>query len=322
DHHLALERPVDRVVAQHVGQVVGLEQVVDRDDLDVLAEVLHRRAQHVAPDAAETVDADPDCHDCPTPGRGLDWRERSHLRERIRVFYPATTFHPSSGAAMRRPVAVSSVLACSLAVLLGAASGPAHAWSALGHQLVGELAQRHLAPATRAEVARLLAGEQQPTLAGIADWADRLRDLDPGRLQATSRWHYVNTPPGQQCDYVVERDCPDGECVVGAIQAQRAILADTTQPLEARRDALKFIVHFVCDVHQPMHANNYDDLGGNRFQVSLRTDLEPEAYARRNYVDGVMGTNLHSVWDYYILGTEGLSLSRYADRLDALPWPP
>lgn len=223
---------------------------------------------------------------------------------------------------MRRPVAVSSVLACSLAVLLGAASGPAQAWSALGHQLVGELAQRHLAPATRAEVARLLAGEQRPTLAGVADWADRLRDLDPERFKATSRWHYVNTPPGQQCDYVAERDCPDGQCVVGAIQAQRAILADTTQPLETRRDALKFIVHFVGDVHQPMHANNHDDLGGNRFQVSLRTDLEPEAYARRNYVDGVMGTNLHSVWDYYILGTEGLSLPQYADRLDALPWPP
>ena len=71
-----------------------------------------------------------------------------------------------------------------------------------------------------------------------------------------------------------------------------------------------------------MHANNHDDLGGNRYQVSLRTDLEPEAYARRHYVDGVMGTNLHSVWDYYILGTEGLSLRQYADRLDALPWPP
>src|SRR3546814_6550434 len=125
---------------------------------------------------------------------------------------------------MRRPVAVSSVLVCSLAVLLGAASGPAQAWSTLGHQLVGELAQRHLAPATRAEVARLLAGEQRPTLAGVADWADRLRDLDPERFKATSRWHYVNTPPGQQCDYVAERACPDGQCVVGAIQAQRAIL--------------------------------------------------------------------------------------------------
>ncbi|HEY0310414.1 MAG TPA: S1/P1 nuclease [Luteimonas sp.] len=223
---------------------------------------------------------------------------------------------------MHRPVAVSTLLACSLAVLLGTASGPARAWSVLGHQLVGELAQRHLAPAARAEVDRLLAGEPAPTLAGVAAWADRLRDTDPDRFKATSRWHYINTPPGQQCDYVPARDCPDGECVIGAIEAQRAILADRTQPLDARRDALKFLVHFVGDVHQPMHANNHDDLGGNRFQVSLRTDLEPEAYARKHYVDGVMGTNLHSVWDYYILGSEGLSLTQYADRLDALPWPP
>ena len=218
---------------------------------------------------------------------------------------------------MRRPVAFLLAIAATLA-----ASAPALAWSELGHKLVGELAQRHLDPRARAEVARLLAGDPDPTLAGVAAWADHLRNLDPDRFKATSRWHYVNTPPGQACHYIAERDCPDGQCVIGAIERQRAILADRSQPLEARRDALKFVVHFVGDVHQPMHANNHDDLGGNKFQVSLRTDLEPEAYARKQYVDGVMGTNLHSVWDFYILGTEGLDLRQYADRLDALPWPP
>jgi hypothetical protein len=218
---------------------------------------------------------------------------------------------------MRRPAVLVLALVATLA-----ASAPALAWSDLGHALVGELAERHLDPAAEAEVRRLLAGEPDPTLAGVASWADRLRDTDPARFKATSRWHYVNTPPGEQCDYVPARDCPGGECVIGAIQAQRAILADRSQPDAVRRDALKFLVHFVGDVHQPMHANNHDDLGGNRFQVSLRTDLAPEAYARNRYVDGVMGTNLHSVWDYYILGSEGLSLQQYADRLDDLPWPP
>ena len=66
---------------------------------------------------------------------------------------------------------------------------------------------------------------------------------------------------------------------------------------------------------QPMHAGNRPDSGGNRFQVSLRTPLEPEAYARKSYVDGVMGTNLHSVWDYYILASRGLALRDYADAL-------
>ena len=217
---------------------------------------------------------------------------------------------------MRIPV----ILATALLTL--AISPAALAWSALGHRMVGELAQRHISPTALAQVELLLAGEPDPTLAGVADWADRLRDLDPERFKATSRWHYVNTPPGLDCDYDAARDCPGGNCVIGAIQAQRRILADRSQPLEARRDALKFIVHFVGDVHQPMHANNHDDLGGNRYQVSLRTELQPEAYARKYYVDGVMGTNLHSIWDYYILGTEGLSLAQYSDRLDALPWPP
>ena len=209
-------------------------------------------------------------------------------------------------------VLLLSVLAFSPAAL---------AWSALGHRLVGELAERHLSPAAEAQVKVLLAGEPDPTLAGVAIWADQLRDNDPERFKQTSRWHYVNTPPGT-CAYQPARDCHDGNCVIAAIEQQRAILADRHQPLAARRDALKFVVHFVGDIHQPMHANNRDDKGGNDFQVSLRTDMEPEAWARNRYADGVMGTSLHSVWDYYILGSEGLDLRHYSNRLDALPWPP
>jgi hypothetical protein len=215
----------------------------------------------------------------------------------------------------------TTVLALTAALVVVIASPAAMAWSALGHRLVGELAERHLAPAAEAQVKLLLAGEPDPTLAGVADWADRLRDLNPAEFKATSPWHYINAAD-QSCHFVAARDCPDGNCVTGAIERQRAILADRNQPLAARRDALKFVVHFVGDVHQPMHANNHDDLGGNKYQISLRTDLEPEAYARNRYVDGVMGTNLHSVWDYYILGSEKLSLQQYATRLDVLPWPP
>lgn len=212
-------------------------------------------------------------------------------------------------------------LPCLAALCLLAAAAPAAAWSKLGHRLVGELAQRHLEPATAAEVRELLAGETDPTLAGVAYWADALRNDDPEHFRATSRWHYINAKGGG-CDFDLARDCADGGCVVSAIEAQRAILADRSRPREARRDALKFLVHFVGDIHQPMHAGDRPDAGGNRFQVSLRTDLEPEAYARDKYVGGVMGTNLHSVWDYYILGEQRLDLQAYAERLDALPWPP
>ena len=125
------------------------------------------------------------------------------------------------------------------------------------------------------------------------------------RFRQTARWHYVNFPRGD-CSYVAERDCKDGNCVVAAIEAQRRILGDRRQPLAARRDALRFLVHFVGDVHQPLHSSDRNDKGGNDFQISLRTGIEPEAYARDRHAGGVMGTNLHSVWDYYVLAERGL----------------
>ena len=204
---------------------------------------------------------------------------------------------------------------------LSAASPAALAWSALGHRMVGAIAERHLSPAAEAEVRELLAGEPDPTLSGVAYWADALRNQDPARFKQTSRWHYINAQGGG-CGFDLVRDCPDGQCVVAQIEKQRAILADATQPREARRDALKFLVHLVGDAHQPLHAGDRTDAGGNQYQISLTTALEPEAYAKDKYVDGVMGTNLHSVWDYYILGARALSLPQYTQTLDALPWPP
>jgi hypothetical protein len=219
-----------------------------------------------------------------------------------------------------QPRRLTPVLLLIAAVLLLALAAPVAAWSALGHKLVGALAQRHLTPAAQREVDRLLAGEADPTLAGVATWADTMRDREPGRFKATSPWHYVKF--ADNACQAATVDCPDGQCVVGAIQAQLAILADRAQPLPARRDALKFVVHFVGDVHQPLHAGHRPDKGGNAYQVSLATHLEPEAYARRHYADGVMGTNLHSVWDYYVLGEAGLGLDEYAAKLDRQPWSP
>ena len=208
-----------------------------------------------------------------------------------------------------------------LSLLSSLLAPSALAWSNLGHRLVGDLAQRHLTPAANAQVAELLAGEAEPSLAGVASWADDLRRSDADAFKSTASWHYINFPVGT-CTYRPERDCKDGNCVVGQIERQRALLVDRTLPLATRRDALKFLVHLVGDVHQPLHSGNRTDKGGNGFQVSLRTDLRPEAYAQRDYVDGVMGTNLHSVWDYYLLASAGLSAPLYANRLAAQPWPP
>jgi hypothetical protein len=166
---------------------------------------------------------------------------------------------------------------------LAALPATAFAWGALGHRTVGALAATELTPAARAEVARLLQGEADPTLAGVASWADELRDHppadDPDIGKRTSRWHYVNLDDAD-CGYVPPKHCPDGDCVIEAIRRQRDVLADRGQPDAARAQALKFLVHFVGDVHQPLHTFGRDK-GGNTFQLQ---------------VDG-KGTNLHSLWD-------------------------
>src|SRR3546814_10332391 len=164
------------------------------------------------------------------------------------------------------------LLAALLLLLAPAALG----WAQLGHRLIGELAQRHLTPAADAEVARLLAGEKDPTLAGVAAWADTLRNEDPPRLKATSKWHYVNTAPDGGCRYVPARDCPDGNCVVGAIEKQLAILSDRGQPVEARPDPLRLGVHFFSDVQHRLHSTTHTAPAPHAHQVSRPPTLKPQ----------------------------------------------
>lgn len=200
------------------------------------------------------------------------------------------------------------------AFLILAASGQALAWSKQGHQLVGELAERELEPAALAEVRRLLEGEPEPTLAGVSTWADQIRaeSRSTGNKlgELSSRWHYVNFP-SEGCDYQPARDCPDGNCVIGAINEQARILADRSRSDEDRRNALKFVVHFVGDAHQPMHAGFAHDRGGNNFQVRYRGQALPEG----------QGTNLHGVWDYWLLQSAGLDNPAYVAKLLQSPVP-
>lgn len=193
-----------------------------------------------------------------------------------------------------------------LAGLLAAlAVAPAvHAWGRQGHAIVAELAQRRLSPAAEAEVERLLAPENTKSLADVASWADELRgdDARADLAKATSKLHYINFR-ADDCVYVPPRDCANGQCVVGGLDRYVAVLADRTQPDAARLEALKFVVHFVGDVHQPLHAGNRDDKGGNAYQVQFQGK----------------GTNLHSVWDSGLLGTHGKDWQAYAQELDARP---
>lgn len=189
------------------------------------------------------------------------------------------------------------VLAAALAAA-ALAPPPAHAWGPLGHRLVARLAEPQLSPQTRAEVERLLATEGLHSLADIANWADELREHDPELGRRSAKWHYVNI--GElDCSYDAGQACPGGDCVVAAIDAQAAILADRSRPDAERLQALKFVVHFVGDAHQPLHAGYARDRGGNTVQVNL---------------DG-KGTNLHALWDSRLLASAGLKEDDYARKL-------
>lgn len=197
---------------------------------------------------------------------------------------------------------------------LAAFAPPASAWSARGHRLVGQLAERDLTPVARAEVDRLLAGEPDPTLAGVSVWADEVRGSDPVLGRRSAPWHYVNVR-SPDCAYEAARDCAGGDCVVEAIRVQTAILADRARPLAERRQALKFVVHFIGDVHQPLHAGNRPDKGGNDVQVRI-----PQ------HGGGERGGSLHTLWDRGLIDYTGLDDADYLARLRgvpvALPQPP
>lgn len=206
--------------------------------------------------------------------------------------------------------------AAGLALLALAAAAPAQAWSELGHRMIGDLAEPHLTPAARAAVDDLLAGESEPTLGGVAGWADALRHRDPARFRISSRWHYINARGGG-CQFDEARDCAQGGCIVSAIKAQRRIVADHRQPREARRDALKFLVHFVGDLHQPLHAGPREDSGGNGFQLSLRRAGGRDGDGGGRRERSTIGTNLHTVWDSHLLASAGLARVAYVERLRA-----
>ena len=192
------------------------------------------------------------------------------------------------------------------ALFLGCLATPAFAWGAMGHRLVGDLATDELTPAAREAVSELLAGEKEPTLGGIASWADDVRANDRVLGKKSAPWHYVGIH-SPSCAYSPPADCPDGKCVVGAIEAQTAILADRHQPIAARRQALKFVVHFIGDAHQPLHANNREDKGGNVVQLRIPAPA------------GEKGSNLHSLWDSGLIQHAGLDEAAYHARLRHLP---
>jgi RNAse (barnase) inhibitor barstar len=165
---------------------------------------------------------------------------------------------------------IKSILIISLQLLFMKA---AFAWGVEGHQVVAQIAQSQLSPKAQAEISKLLMLEPGSSMVSISTWPDE------HATKITARWHYVNFPK-EACLYVPERDCPNGDCVIAALQQQTQILG-LKESDEKRLLALKYVVHFMGDIHQPLHAGYKEDKGGNNYQV--------QAFGK--------ATNLHSLWD-------------------------
>ena len=164
-------------------------------------------------------------------------------------------------------------------LLIGFIPDTGFAWGSSGHRIIARVATHYLNRRAQDEVRRLLAGEKEDVIAA-STWADEIRFSRP----ETSNWHFVDFPRNATA-YVPSRDClatGQGECMVSAVQRFIRVLKNPKYGDEEKREALKFLIHLVGDLHQPLHCGYKDDRGGNIIRV----------YFTRSVI-----TNLHSAWD-------------------------
>ncbi len=187
----------------------------------------------------------------------------------------------------------SKALRVLLAATVGASAmaGPAWAWGRMGHRVAGKIAEGRLTPTARAAVAALL--EPGQSIADVSTWADEVRRDYP----ESGPWHYINIPitePAYDPKFV-----PAEGCVITKIEDFRKILADPNATRPERAKALKFLIHFVQDMHQPVHVGHRADRGGNDTQVQFFGQ----------------GSNLHRVWDSGLIDQANRTEAEWVDRI-------
>jgi S1/P1 Nuclease len=198
----------------------------------------------------------------------------------------------------------------------------ARGWGCTGHQVVAVIAEEHLNPHARDMVAQILAaGPIDPalrrfcganTLDAFADsstWADDQRSIQPD----TAGWHFIDIPRGVPKGEIAPYCPPSTSCITRAIDDQMAILRNINASAQARADALRYIIHFFGDLHQPLHATSNNDLGGNCVPVSFFGAAPQE----RNVTKESYAPNLHGIWDTDILErfAGGQTPQQFADEM-------
>lgn len=219
-----------------------------------------------------------------------------------------------------KPVCLCAArLFLALAILLLAAASTL-AWGCKGHQTVALIAEKHLTPEARQFVDKLLSENPidsqlkrycgnvtRDLLADASTWADDIRSE-----RKNGPWHYVDIPRGAARG-PVDQYCDTEGCITRAIVDQLAILKDKSADPRKRADALRYIIHFVGDLHMPLHATTNNDEGGN---------CVPVRYFRRRPRENRSSftPNLHALWDTAILerDMEGAEPPEFAELLSQM----
>jgi hypothetical protein len=192
---------------------------------------------------------------------------------------------------MRLKPALSLILCYLIAV-------PSFAWWATGHRTVARIAAFYLEPGTRLRVAQLLGVRDTPASVGNA-MAAASTWPDESKAPGTADWHYINLAL-QDSEKDIPKRCLGENCVTGRIEIFTRQLAHRTPTGISDRDALRYLIHFIGDVHQPLHTISDADLGGNCEQIKRVGEAR----------------NLHALWDGGIVASLHMNDARLADSIE------
>lgn len=188
------------------------------------------------------------------------------------------------------------LLATIFIIIFSLGTSECFCWGVTGHRVVGEIAQQHLNRKAKKKLKKLIGRE---SLQEWANWPDFIKSDSTWNF--ASKWHYVNIEGNLPREQFMEKlKNLKGENLYTQIKAMVAQIKDENLSQEKRQIALRFLIHFIGDLHQPLHVGREADQGGNRIKV---TWFDKE-------------TNLHSVWDNSIVEFQQYSFSEYAKTLN------
>lgn len=180
------------------------------------------------------------------------------------------------------------------AILAASSIQQVHAWGQTGHRITGAIAEQYLTDEARAAIQQLLPHE---SLAEASTYADEMKsNPDDFWQKEAGPYHYVTVPKGK---HYHEVGAPEQGDAYTALNRFSKTVKDKNASLEDRQIALRFIVHIIGDLHQPLHAGNGTDRGGNDFKLSFFWD----------------DSNLHRVWDSGLIDRRQLSYTEWTNWL-------